>query len=334
MTTSKGTAMRYLIGVLAFLLPASAPLPSMAEPPPARVAFLDVDPPGAPMTEQTWQAFTEGLRALGWIEGRNITLMRHYSEGRDERAAALATELIDEKPDVIVAATYPNAKAVQLGTRTIPIVFINVPNPVGLGLVASLAHPGGNITGISNQTQDLVGKVMQLLSETRPGISRVAYLGFGEPPYWQDTVKLATAAAERLSLTLSMMPIKSPADFDPAFATIAQHLPDALVVSALPIFRQNVREIAAFAIEHRLPTASFRSPMAQDGLLFALGSDFVGAYRPAAPIVDKILKGAKPADIPVEQPTRFHLVVNLKTAHAIGLDLPPVLLAGADEVIE
>jgi len=230
--------------------------------------------------------------------------------------------------------THQDAKAVQQSTKTIPLVFMNVPNPVGLGLVASLARPGGNVTGISGQAEDIIGKGLKLIKETRPGISRVAYLGYGELSYWTLTQQIATVAAEHLGLSLTMIPSKSAADFDAAFTQIKRERPDALVVSSIPLFREHSKEIAAFAIDQRLPSFTFSVAMARDGLLLAQSADFVGAYRSAAAIVDKILKGAKPADIPVEQPTKFHLVVNLKTARAIGIEIPLALLALADEVIE
>jgi putative ABC transport system substrate-binding protein len=326
--------MRIRMGILTCLLVASLPLPCLAEAASVRVAFLGVAPPADPTAEQAWQAFAGSLQSLGWTEGKNITLIRRYSEGRPDRATALAAELIAEQPDVIVAATYQNAKAVQQGTKTIPIVFMNVPNPVGLGLVASLARPGGNITGTSGQAEDIISKGLQLIKETRPGISRIAYLGYGEPSYWTKTQQIAIAAAEYLGLGMTMIPIKSAADFDAAFAHIKRERPDALMVSSIPLFREHSKEMAAFAIDQRLPSFTFSAEMARDGFLLAQSADVVGANRPAAAMVDKILKGAKPADIPVEQPTRFHFVVNLKTARAIGLEMPPTLLAYADEVIE
>jgi putative tryptophan/tyrosine transport system substrate-binding protein len=326
--------MRVRIAILTCLLMASLPLPCMAEAASARVAFLGVAPPADPTRERAWQAFAGGLQALGWTEGKNITFIRRYSEGRADRATALAAELIAGQPDVIVVVTYPNAKAVQQGTKTIPMVFMNLADPVGLGLVASLARPGGNITGTSGQAEDIIGKGLQLIKETRPGISRVAFLAYGEPAYWTRTQQIATAAAEYLGLGLTMIPIKSAADFDTAFAQIKRERPDAVVVSSIPLFAEHGKEIAAFALDQRLPSFTFSEAMARDGLLLAQSADIVGAYRPAAAMVDKILKGAKPADIPVEQPTRFHFVVNLKTARAIGVEIPPALLANADEVIE
>jgi putative tryptophan/tyrosine transport system substrate-binding protein len=301
---------------------------------PARVAVLGAAAPTDPTAQRAWQAFADGLQALGWIEGKNITFIRRYSDGRAERAAPLAAELVAEKPDLIVTVTYPNTKAVQQTTKIIPIVFIQVPDPIGGGFVASLARPGGNITGTSGQAEDVIGKGLQLIKETRPGISRLAYLAYGEPSYRARTQQVATAAAEYLGLALTMIPIESAKDFEPAFAQIRGERPDALVVSAIPLFVENSRLIAAFAIDQRLPSFTFSVAMARDGLLFAQSGDLVGMYRSAAAIVDKILKGAKPADIPVEQPTRFHFVINLKTARAIGVEIPPALLARADDVIE
>jgi putative ABC transport system substrate-binding protein len=327
-------SMRIRLVMIVYLFLAAVPPPCSGASPTARVAFLGTEPPTDPIAERTWRGFTEGLQALGWTAGRNVTFTRRWSEGRDERATALAAELAAEQPDVIVAVGYPNAKAVQQRVKTIPMVFINVPDPVGLGLVASLARPGGNITGTSNQAEDFIGKALQLLNETRPGISRMAYLGYGESTYWKLTEQHAATAARQLGLDLAMIPIKSPADFDAVFGEIRRARSDALVVSGLPIFRENSQKIASFAIEHRLPTFTFNLSMAQDGFLLAQSTDVFEMFRPAAAIVDKILKGTKPADIPVEQPTRFRFVVNLKTARAIGIEIPPVLLANADELIE
>lgn len=320
---------------LIFLLGGAAitwPLAAAAAP--ARVAVLGVAPTADPTDERAWQAFADSLQALGWTDGKNITFIRRNSEGGAERAAPLAAELVAEKPDLIVTVTYPNTQAVQQTTKTIPIVFIQVPDPIGGGFVASLARPGGNITGTSGQAEDVIGKGLQLIRETRPGISRVAYLGYGEASYWTRTQRIATAAAEHLGLGLTMIPIKSPADFDAAFERIKHERPDALVVSSIPLFREHSKKIAAFAISQRLPSFTFSVAMARDGLLLAQSADIIGTYRSAAAMVDKILKGAKPADIPVEQPTKFELVINLKTAHALGLTVPQSLLARADEVIE
>jgi putative ABC transport system substrate-binding protein len=231
--------------------------PIAAEAAPARVAVLGVAPPADPTAERAWQVFADSLQALGWTEGKNITFIRRYSEGRAERAAPLAAELVAEKPDLIVTVTYPNTQAVQQTTKTIPIVFIQVPDPIGGGFVASLARPGGNITGTSGQAEDVIGKGLQLIKETRPGISRLAYLGYGEPSYWTRTQQIATASAEYLGLGLTMIPIKSPADFEPVFAQIRRERPDALVVSSIPLFVEHSKEIVAFAIDQRLPSFTF-----------------------------------------------------------------------------
>lgn len=326
--------MRVRAVVFVYFFLASLPLPCLAESPSARVTYLGDSPPPNALTESTWRAFAEGLQALGWAEGQNVTFTRRWSEGREERAAALAAELTAGQPDLIVAVGYQNAKAVQQSTKSIPIVFISVPNPVGLGLVASLARPGGNVTGTSSQAEDFLGKGLQLLKETRPGISRMAYLGYGESTYWKLSEQYYTAAAKVLGLAITMIPLNSSADFDIAFAEVVRERSDALVVSSLPLFAQHSQKIAAFAIDQRLPTFTFSVPMARDGFLLAQSADVAGMFRRAAGIVDKILKGAKPADIPVEQPTRFHFVVNLKTARAIGIEIPPMLLANAEEVID
>jgi len=308
--------------------------PLAAKAAPARIAVLDEARTADPTAETVWHAFTDRLQALGWTEGKNITFIRRNSEDSAERAASLAAELVAEKPELIVSVAYPNTQAVRQTTNSIPIVFVQVPDPIGAGFVASLARPGGNMTGTSGQAEDIIGKGFELIKEARPGISRLAYLGYGEASYWMRTRQIAAAAAEHLGLGLSTIPIKSSADFDAAFAQIKHERPDALVVSSIPLFRNHSKEIAAFAINQRLPSFTFSAAMARDGLLLAQGADIVAAYRSAASMVDKILKGGKPAEIPVEQPTKFGLVINLKTANALGLTVPHSLLARADEVIE
>src|ERR1051325_2916343 len=230
---------------LVFLLGGAAiTWPLAAEAAPARVAVLGVAPTADPTAERAWQAFADNLQALGWTEGKNITFIRRYTEGGAARAALLAAELVAEKPDLIVTVTHPNTQAMQQTTKAIPIVFIQVPDPIGGGFVASLARPGGNITGTSGQAEDFIGKGLQLIKEMRPGISRLAYLGYGEASYWTRTQQIATAAAENLGLGLVMIPIESPVVFAAALAQIRRRRPDAFVFSSTPLSRKHIKDIA------------------------------------------------------------------------------------------
>lgn len=278
--------------------------------------------------------FTAALRERGWVEGENLTLTLRSTEGRSDRAAELAAEIVGQSPDAIVTFNYPNTKAVADRTAAIPIVMFGVPSPVGLGLVASLAHPGGNITGLSSQTEDTLAKDLQLLEEAKPGIRHIAVITYGVEPYWKLASDGYTAAAQSTGLALEAIPVKAQGDLGPALAQVATGKPDALVVSSIPLFATHSLEIATFAIEHRLPTFTFQTQMARDGLLMSYESDLPEMYRTDADVVDKVLRGAKPADIPIEQPTRFRLTINLRTARAIGLEIPPSLLTRADAVIE
>ena len=279
-------------------------------------------------------AFRDGLRALGYVDGENIVIESRHADGRRERLPELAGELIRLKVDVLV--TFGSASAAKQATNTVPIVFIVEPDPVGTGLVASLAHPGGNITGISDSHADLVPKRLELLKEVVPRATRVGVLlnpaNYNAP----SQLKTAQAAGPALSLTVVPVEFKGPAreDLDRAFATMGRERLAALLVlgdSALAMHRTRIAELA---IKHRLPTAGTARAWAEGGLLMAYGANFIELFRRAATYVDTILKGAKPADLPVEQPTTFNLVINLKTAKALGVSLSPSLLLRASEVIQ
>jgi putative ABC transport system substrate-binding protein len=241
--------------------------------------------------------------------------------------------LVEQAPNVIVSINYPNTQALTQRTSTIPIVMFGVPNPVGLGLVASLSRPGGNITGVSSQTEDMLGKDLQLLKEIAPQISHVAVLTYGVAPYWKLAQDGYTAAAQPLGLALQMIPVSKPADLDAALTGLTTERPDALVVSSTPLFAVRTSVIAAFAIEHRMPTLTFQTRMVRDGLLMSYEADVPEMFRIAGAAVDKILRGAKPAEIPVEQPTKFRFTINMKTARAIGIEIPPLLVERADEEV-
>ncbi len=280
------------------------------------------------------EAFVQGLRSHGWIEGENITIVRRYAEG-PERYPAIAAELATLRPDVIVTALgEPAIVALKNATSTIPIVMLVSADPVGTGVVASLARPGGNITGMSILAPEMGGKRLEILKQAVPKAVRVAVLWNtayqGKAAEFRDT--LATAAA--LKVTLEPLEVRESRDFDRALSISARHRPDAMVVFSDPLTVSHRRQIIEHAMKFRLPMISELSEFAKAGALMSYGAGIADLFRRAAGHVDKILKGAKPADIPVEQPTKFELVINLKTAKALGLMIPQSLLLRADKVIQ
>jgi putative ABC transport system substrate-binding protein len=284
--------------------------------------------------EKFYDALFEGLRDLGYTEGRNLVVERRYAEGRAERFAEFAEEMVRQKVDIIVVTTTPAALAIKKATTTIPVVFPNAISPVESGVVASLAHPGGNVTGGAAQTAALSTKRLEILKEVVPGLSRVAVLwNMGNPALaypWRQT----QAAAGELAIVLRSLEVREPKDITSAFATIAEDTPDALIVLQDALTLQHRTEIIDFAIQKRLPGMFVAKEWVTVGGLMSYGENLADMYHRGAYFVDKILKGAKPADLPVEQVTRFELVLNLKTAKAMGLNIPPTFLATADDVIE
>ena len=280
-------------------------------------------------------ALKQGMRELGHVEGKTYVLEARYGEGKPERLSDLARELVARNVDVIVASTDQPITAVKRETRTIPIVMTSSTDPVGTGLVASLARPGGNITGLTNISADLSGKRLELLREVVPGLSRVALLW---DPDARGTVldfKESEAAAASLHLELQSVELSRAVDLDPAFSTVtSQHAQAMMVLPGNPATFSKRAEIAAFAQRNRLPSMYGLKEYVDAGGLMSYGPSQSGNYRRAATYVDKILKGAKPADLPVEQPSTFELVVNLKTANALGLTLPRSLLQRADQLIQ
>ena len=281
-----------------------------------------------------WQAFREGLRQLGYEDGRNVTIEWRFSEGRTERLPALAAELVRLKVDVIVASSGPPPFAAKQATRTIPIVMANAPDPVGSGLVASLARPGGNITGLSTLAPEIVGKQLELLKEIVPRVSRVAVL-------WNPTNQAhplplgeAKVAARSLGVQLQILEARGPDEFESAFAAMVRERASALLVLGDGMFFLHRTRIALLATKQRLPTMFSAREHVDAGGLIVYGPSLRDNFRRAAVYVDKILKGAKPADLPVEQPTKFELVINLKTAKGLGLTIPQSVLMRADEVIQ
>jgi putative ABC transport system substrate-binding protein len=280
-------------------------------------------------------ALREGLTDLGYIEGRNIVLENRFPAEKWERFISLATELVQLKPDLLVAMSRPAAIAAQRATTTIPIVFCAVPDPVGDKLVESLARPGGNITGLSNMALDLSAKRIELLKDMVDGLSHVAFLmNAGDPEAARRYIKESQAAASPLGITIEPVEVMGLGEIPSAFARIDQLNVNGLVGTADSLFTVERKNIIQLAIERRLPTMMHSRETAQAGALMSYAPSYVLMARRTAIYVDKILRGAKPADLPVEQPTKFELIINLQTAKMLGLTVPPTLLARADEVIE
>jgi putative ABC transport system substrate-binding protein len=278
-------------------------------------------------------AFAQRLRELGWIDGRNVAIEYRWSEGRNERYAEIAAEFVRLKVEVIITQGTAPVLAAMHATSVIPIVFAGSGDPVAAGLVASLARPGGNVTGVSNQQADITGKRVQLLLEVSPGLRRLAILGNVGNPAIVLEMSEAQAAARMLGIDGSTFEIRRAEDIAPAFEAFKGRV-DALYVADDPLTTSNRVRIITLALATRLPTSFAIEDDVESGGLMSYGPNFLDQYRRAADYVDKVLRGAKPADLPVEQPTKFELVINLTTAKALGLTLPPTLLALADRVIE
>jgi putative tryptophan/tyrosine transport system substrate-binding protein len=282
-------------------------------------------------TETEWvAAFAQRLRELGWIDGGNVAIEYRWSEGRNERYAEIAAEFARLKVEVIVTQGTAPSLAAMHATSEIPIVFAGSGDPVATGLVASLARPGGNVTGLSNQQLDATGKRVQLLRDVVPGLRRLAILGNTGNPAIVREMSEAQAAARMLGLDVAEFEIRGAEDIAPAFEAFKGRV-DALYVAGDPLTTSNRVRIITLALAARLPTISEN---VETGGLMSYGANNTDQYRRAAAYVDKVLRGAKPADLPVEQPTRFKLIINLKTAKALGLTIPETLLATADEVIQ
>jgi putative tryptophan/tyrosine transport system substrate-binding protein len=271
---------------------------------------------------------------LGYVEGKNIRLEHRFPAEIPDRFRILAQELVGLKPDVIVAVSNLDAVEVKRATNTIPIVFVLAPDPIGYGFVESLAHPGGNATGLSLMAVDLSGKRLELLKQAVPNLSRVALLTDPKTdPLRERTIKANQAAAQALGITLWSVDIAGTDDIEPAFTKIAQDHADGVIRGTGSAFFNMRERIGAAAIAHKLPGMTYIAEELPHGLLLSYGQDFPDFFRRAAGYVDKILKGAKPADLPVEQPTKFKLVLNLKTAKALGLTFSQSLIVSADEMI-
>jgi putative tryptophan/tyrosine transport system substrate-binding protein len=314
------------LGILA------APLAAEPQPPVKvyRIGYLGTTPPAAHL----WDALLDGLRERGYRDGRDLVFERRFSEGTAERFPELAAELVRLRVDLIIVSTTPAAIAAKHATQTIPIVMPTALDPVGAGLVESLARPGGNVTGLSLISPEIVGKRLELLKDVVPGLSRVVILWNAANPAnaeaWQET----QAAARALGLLLQSQDVRGPQDLEGAFALTAKARPAALLVLSDALIGMHRQQIAEVATQQHLPSVFATKEWVLAGGLMSYGPSFPDLYRRAATYVDKILKGAKPADLPVEQPMKFELVVNLKTAEALSLTIPPTLLFQATEVIQ
>jgi putative ABC transport system substrate-binding protein len=280
------------------------------------------------------EAFRQGLRDLGYVEDKNIILECRSARGNLDRQPALAAELAQLKVDIIVAAGgEPTARAAKQATQTIPIVMTNVGDPVVTALVASLARPGENVTGLVTMSPELSGKRLELLREAFPNISRVALFWNSTNPEQEPQIKEIKVAAQTLGIQLQILEVRETNDFDKVFSAITKQRADALLTLPDPLSVNQARRIADFAAKHRLPAMYPRMEFVDAGGLMAYGPSYNDLFRRAATYVDKILKGAKPADLPVEQPKKFEFIINLKAARQIGLTIPPNVLARADRVI-
>ena len=302
---------------------------------PARVPRLGVLFQGAPHSaSEAIEGLRQGLREQGWLEGENLTIEYRFADNHAERLPALATELVKAQVDVIVTSGAHPGSVVKNTTSTVPIVMLAGADPVGTGLVASLARPGGNVTGMTESAPGLSGKRLELLKESAPAAVRIAMLwdptDEGSPLILADT----QVAAQLLGVQLVPAPVQKTTDFESAFESIRRERVDALLIVGGPLLRGNTIPIVDFALRNGLPSIAVRREFADAGGLMTYGVNFADMARRAAVLVDKILKGANPADLPIEQPMRFDMVINLKTAQALGLTIPPHVLLQATEVIQ
>jgi ABC-type uncharacterized transport system substrate-binding protein len=319
-----------VLSVLFMLLAAEA---QKAKVPRVGVLSPGNPPPGDPIRQR--EAFESGLRDHGWTPGVNIVIEYRYAEGKREQLPELAADLVRSGVDVIVGRALGSIRAAQQASRTIPIVMSAVPDPVREGLVASLARPGGNITGLSLQVQGLEGKQLELLREAVPNLTRVGILVNVNTPFNEDQKTQLEAAGRTLRIGLKNFPISRREDLASAFAAMSRGRMDAILVArdAL-VLEPNHAEVAALAVKHRLPAIHHFAQFVDAGSLMSYSVDIADIHRRSAAFVDKILKGAKPADLPVEQPTKFELHINLKTANALRLTLSQALLLRADRIVE
>jgi putative ABC transport system substrate-binding protein len=319
------TVIRFALCIMLLTLTVSAHAQQAKKIP--RIGYLAA---GSPPVDK---AFLQGLRDLGYIEGQNITIEYRFADGKNERLPGLAAELIGLKVDIIVTGGTPAAVAAKRTTSMIPVVMAIVADPVGEGLVGSLARPGGNVTGLANLDTELSEKRLEILKEVIPGLSSVAILWNPANPAHRPALAESEIAAKGLGVRLRPVDVRDPNEFKSAFSAMSREHAGALMLLADSMFSANRARIVDFAAKSRLPSIFWRDNFVEAGGLMSYGARYPDLYRRAATYVDKILKGAKPSDLPVEQPTKFELIINLKTAKQIGLTIPPNVLARADRVI-
>jgi putative ABC transport system substrate-binding protein len=322
----------FLIWMLVVAILASVP-PIRAQQPAKllRIGYLSGVSPSAEAARR--DAFSQELRKLGYVEGKNIVVDYRYSEGKYERLSALAAELVRLKPDIIVTGGGPSTRALKQVTSTIPVVMTNDPDPVANGFVASLARPGGNITGFSTLAPEISGKRLEILREVVPHLSRLAVLGTSSSPAYAPVIKEIETAARALKIQLQRQDVLDSKNIEPAFRAAIKGRADALITLNSGVLVSKRALIVSLAEKNRLPASYTQIEYVDDGGLMFYGASLVDLSRRAAIYVDKIVKGTKPGDLPVEQPTKFEFIVNLKAAKAIGLTIPPNVLARADRVI-
>jgi putative ABC transport system substrate-binding protein len=297
----------------------------------ARIGFLATVSPST--ISDRVDAFRQGLRELGYVEGKNIMIEWRYAEGKADRLPGLAAELVRLTVDLIVSAAPIPTRSAKQATSTIPIVMAFDDDPVGSNFVASLARPGGSITGLSTLSPEISGKQLELLKEIAPNLSRVGVLGDVTRPGISQALREINLAADALRVHIQFLEVRDPKDIETAFRAVSKEQADAVLVLPSPITFSHRRRVIAFAEQGRLPAMFSFPEFVEDGGLMSYGANIADLYRRAATYVDKILKGAKPADLPIEQPTKFELIINLRAAKQIGLTVPPTVLARADRVI-
>ncbi|MGE5817025.1 MAG: ABC transporter substrate-binding protein [Deltaproteobacteria bacterium] len=317
-----------ILFTLASVYPAHAQQPKKIP----RIGFLSAVSPST--ISARVEAFRQGLRELGYVEGKNIFIEWRFAEGKSDRLPSLAAELVRLKVDVIVAEAPTSTRSAKQATVTIPIVMMFDEDPVGSGFVASLAHPGGNITGLSSLNPEISGKQLELLKEIVPKLSRVAVLGDVTRPGTPQALREINVTADAFRVHVQYLEVREPKDIEIAFRVASQEHADAVLVLGSPVLNSQRKRVVELAVKSRLPAIYPRQEAVEDGGLMSYGASIADLSRRAATYVDEILKGAKPADLPVEQPTKFELVISLKAANRIGLTIPPNVLARADKVIK
>lgn len=330
-TRPAGARRRWLISVFAALV---APLSARSQSRVFRIGLLGGSSRTSRGSAHIWDGFFEGMRTLGYVEGQNIAVEERWYGNDVERLPALADELVKLRVDLIVAGTQPAPEAARRATPTIPIVMINHGDPVGSGLVASLARPGGNVTGISLNGLALRGKQLQLLAEAVPGLTSVAVLTSPDIAFHRFDMRELTAAARALKIQVQTVAARTPGEFADAFSAAARRRAGAILILGSSMYFAHRAELAQLALRHRLPALYGAKEFPEAGGLMSYGVDFREAARQAAGYAGKILKGARPGDLPVEEPSKFELVINLQSAKSLGIAIPGAMFARADRLIE